>query len=105
MSTMVGGHGGNAHYARKALRRVVLGTAAVLLVPLLAMGFTREVNWTGLDFVAAAVLLLGAGAALEAILYKLPGTRQRLLGLGLLGLGFLYVWAELAVGVFFWLGS
>ncbi len=105
MSTMIGGHGGNAHHTGRALRRVVLGTAAVLLVPLLAMGFTQEVNWTALDFVVAAVLLLGAGAALEGILYKLPGTRQRLLGVGLLGLAFLYVWAELAVGIFFDLGS
>jgi hypothetical protein len=45
------------------IRRVLMGTAAILLVPLVAMRFTREVNWGPLDFVAAAVLLLWAELA------------------------------------------
>lgn len=105
MSTMIGGHGGNAHGSRKALLRVVLGTAAILLVPLVAMQFTREVNWTGADFFAAAVLLLGAGSVLDLLLRRLPNRRQRLVGAALLGLAFAYVWAELAVGIFFRFGS
>jgi len=105
MSTMIGGHGGNAHGSRKGLLRVVLGTAAILLVPLVAMQFTREVNWTGSDFLVAAVLLLGAGSVLDLLLRRLPNRRQRLAGAGLLGLAFAYVWAELAVGIFFHLGS
>ena len=103
MSTMIGGHGGNAH--DKGWLRVVLGTAAILLVPLVAMQFTSEVNWTGSDFLVAAVLLLGAGSVLDLLLRRLPSRRQRLAGAGLLGLAFAYVWAELAVGIFFHLGS
>lgn len=105
MSTMIGGHGGNAHGNGKRLLRVVLGTAAILLVPLVAMRFTSEVNWTGADFLVAAVLLLGAGGVLELLLRRLPERRQRLAGIGLLGLAFAYLWAELAVGIFFRLGS
>ena len=105
MSTMIGGHGGNAHGNGKGWLRVVLGTAAILLVPLVAMRFTGEVNWTASDFLAAAVLLLGAGSVLELLLRRLSNRRQRLLTAGLLGLAFLYVWAELAVGVFFGFGS
>ncbi|WP_313176106.1 hypothetical protein [Massilia sp.] len=105
MGTMIGGQGGNLHGSGKALRRVVLGTAAILLAPLLAMQFTNEVNWSGGDFAAAAVLLLGAGTALALALRTWPGTRQRLLATALLGLAFLYLWAELAVGIFFGLGS
>lgn len=105
MSTMIGGHGGNAHGSRKGWLRVVLGTAAILLVPLVAMRFTDEVNWSAGDFLVAAVLLLGAGAILDLILRKLPGTGRRLLAAGLLGLAFVYVWAELAVGIFFHFGN
>jgi len=32
--------------------RIVLGTAAILLVPLIAMQFTDEVKWDLTDFVA-----------------------------------------------------
>ncbi|HBI70100.1 MAG TPA: hypothetical protein DDZ22_14135 [Massilia sp.] len=85
--------------------RVVLGTAAILLVPLVAMRFTGEVNWTASDFLAAAVLLLGAGSVLELLLRRLPNRRRRLAGVGLLGLVFAYLWAELAVGIFFSFGS
>jgi len=105
MSTMMSGQGGNAHGSGRGLLRVAVGTGAILLVPLLAMQFTSEVNWTGLDFAAAAVLLLCAGGLLELALRTLRGTRQRLAAGALLGLAFLYAWAELAVGIFFHLGS
>jgi hypothetical protein len=45
--------------------RVALATACVLLVPLVAMQFTDEVDWGVADFVAAGVLLAGAGLLLE----------------------------------------
>lgn len=101
MRTSIGGHDGNM----QGWQRIVLGTAAILLLPLVAMQFTHEVQWTALDFAVAALLLLGAGSTLHLLLRKLPGTRQRLLGAGLLGLAFVYAWAELAVGIFFHLGS
>jgi len=105
MSTMIGGHGGNPHRSRRGLLRAVLGTAAILLLPLVAMQFTDEVNWSAADFLVAAMLLLGAGYGLDLLLRTFPGTGQRLAGAGLLGLAFLYAWAELAVGIFFGLGS
>jgi hypothetical protein len=45
--------------------RVALVTTAVLLVPLVAMQFTAEVDWSPLDFASAAVLLGGTGFLLE----------------------------------------
>ena len=41
--------------------RVVLATLMILLGPLVAMQFSHSVQWTGLDFGVAAVLLAGAG--------------------------------------------
>jgi hypothetical protein len=40
---------------------------AALAVPLVAMQFTQEVAWTASDFVLMAVLLGGAGLALEIV--------------------------------------
>lgn len=106
MNTLTGGHGDHAAgIGKKSVLRVLLGTGAILLVPLLAMQFTREVNWTGSDFLVAAVLLLVAGFALELAVGRLANMRQRLLWVGAIALGFVYVWAELAVGIFFHFGS
>ena len=50
--------------------RVALVTTAVLLVPLVAMQFTEEVNWSPFDFVFAAALLGGTGLLLELAVRK-----------------------------------
>ncbi|MBQ5950095.1 hypothetical protein [Massilia sp. ST3] len=82
------------------LLRVVLATACLLLVPLVAMQFTREVNWTGSDFVVAGILLGGTGCAWVLLSRLVRAPRERkLLGLVLLG-ALLVTWAELAVGIF-----
>ena len=74
--------------------------ALILLLPLAAMQFTDEVNWTTFDFAAAAVLLVGAGAAYEVAVRITRDPRRRLLiGAALMFLVAL-IWAEGAVGVF-----
>ena len=98
MNAMVGGSG-PARIGGKQFLRVLLGTAAILLVPLVAMQFTREVDWTGSDFVIAAVLLAGTGMLFEVAAAKLRSRRARVIALGVIGLGFVFVWAELAVGL------
>ena len=50
--------------------RVALVTTAVLLVPLVAMQFTEEVNWSLFDFAFAAALLGGTGLLLERAVRK-----------------------------------
>jgi len=106
MSTLTSGRGGNAPgLGKRSVLRVLAGTGAILLLPLVAMQFTREVDWTALDFVVAAVLLLGAGFALELAVGKLANMKQRLLWVAAIVLAFVYLWAELAVGIFFNLGS
>lgn len=83
----------------KNIVRIVLGTALILSVPLAAMVFTDEVNWSLFDFVIMGGLLLGTGFMYELIT-RIFGTRYRTgIALVLAGL-FLLIWAELAVGVF-----
>ena len=78
---------------------VLLGTALLLLVPLVAMQFTDEVVWTGSDFVIAGVLLAGTGLMYVAAA-RLLRTPQRRLALGIgMALLLALVWVELAVGL------
>jgi len=93
-----------AGFGRDVLR-VGAATALVLLAPLAAMRFTRAVNWTALDFGAAAVLLLLAGLACVRAARRPRPARTRVVTVMLLALAFAAVWIELAVGVFFTLGS
>jgi hypothetical protein len=58
--------------AYRSAVRVALATACILLVPLLAMQITDEVNWDLADFVFAAALLGGTGLLLELAARK-PG--------------------------------
>ncbi|MFN3790826.1 hypothetical protein [Massilia sp.] len=89
----------------RSLLTVAAVTAAILSIPLVAMQFTNEVNWTGSDFIAAGLLLASAGLVLTLALRRFRSTKQRLIAAAVVGLGFLYCWAEMAVGIFTNLGS
>lgn len=76
------------------------GTAALLvLLPLVAMQFTDEVNWTGADFIFAAVLIGGVGAIFE-LTVRMSRNHAYRAGVGFaLAAAFLIVWANGAVGM------
>lgn len=80
--------------------KALLAIPLLLLIPLVAMQFTAEVNWSPLDFLVMAVLLLGAFALLEAVVKIVKEKRQRMALAILVLAAFLLLWAELAVGVF-----
>ncbi len=82
----------------KSLTRLALATAVLLLIPLVAMQFTKEVDWTRSDFVIAGGLLFGAG--LTYVLVSRLGTNGAYrLGAGVaVAAGLLLVWGNLAVG-------
>ena len=75
-------------------------TALLLLLPLIAMQFTKEVNWTLSDFVVAGVLLFGTGLICELAIRKIKNTKYRIVTIKAVLLVLLLVWAELAVGIF-----
>lgn len=84
----------------RAAARVATLTALLLLVPLVAMQFSTEVNWAPGDFVAAGALLFGAGMA-WVLATRRARTAWHKVALALLVLMVLAtVWAELAVGLF-----
>ncbi len=78
----------------------MLAASMVLLLPLVAMQFTSEVQWSALDFVVAGILLFGTGLLIEMVLRKTKkGVLRVLAVLGVLLL-LLLTWLELAVGIF-----
>lgn len=72
----------------------------LLLVPLVAMQLSEEVNWNTADFLVAALLLAATGLLLEVILRKVKNTKQRIVLAAILFVFLVLVWAELAVGIF-----
>ncbi len=74
--------------------------AALLLLPLIAMLFTKEVHWTAFDFLVAGILLFGTGLAIEIALRKITGSNNRAIAVGAILLVLFLVWAEVAVGIF-----
>ncbi|MEL6811749.1 MAG: hypothetical protein AAFP76_10480 [Bacteroidota bacterium] len=85
---------------RKTRFVVILVTALVLLIPLIAMQFTNEVNWTLSDFMMGGALLLGTGFTLDFLIRKIKNRKHLVMASLFLILILLLVWAELAVGIF-----
>lgn len=83
----------------QSLVRLALVTAFLLLIPLVAMQFTAEVNWTFSDFVFAGVLLFGAGLTFILVARMSTNATYRVAaGVGVAA-GLLLVWANAAVGL------
>lgn len=73
--------------------------ALLLMLPLVAMQFTEEVNWTASDFVFAAVLFGSVGLAFELTVRKSPSFAYRLGAATAVIAAFLTVWVNAAVGM------
>lgn len=73
--------------------------AVVLLLPLVAMRFTDEVNWDMADFLVFGGLLVGAGVSYE-LAARMTGNIAYRAGAGVaLAAAFILVWVNGAVGI------
>ena len=83
----------------KRILRLLAIIAGLLLIPLVAMQFTHEVNWTLSDFFVMGSLLFMAGAAYEIVARRSNKTVYRgAVFLAILG-GLLLFWVNAAVGI------
>ena len=73
-------------------------TGIILLVPLIAMQFTSEVNWGAEDFIAMSILLFGMGSLFVGIARVTPRNYRVLVGAACVAVLFLF-WVHLAVGI------
>ncbi len=84
---------------KQRLIRILTIVVLILMVPLVAMLFTNEVNWSPFDFIIAGILLLTAGLLLDFVYRKVHKTLYKIVFLITIIFMFL-IWAELAVGIF-----
>ena len=102
-------HGGRVHHTsrkggvqvqNKNIVRIVLATAVILLIPVLAMQFTDEVAWNLTDFAVAGALLIGTGLFYELLASKMGNSWHRAILGVMLAAALLLIWIELAAGIF-----
>jgi hypothetical protein len=79
---------------------ILIITATILAIPLIAMQFTNEVKWNLTDFATAGALLLSTGLAIELVIRNLKTGTLRTIILVAILLALFLIWAELAVGIF-----
>lgn len=84
----------------KRLIGIVLMVALILLIPLIAMQFTKYVNWTLTDFAGMGILLLGTGLICEFVLRKVKKFEHQFVFIAAILVVLFLIWAELAVGIF-----
>ena len=87
-----------------SFKYVAAATLGLLLIPFIASLVTPEVNWSVMDFVIMGSLIFITGSTL-LITFRYIKRPARFITAGLGLCAFLYLWVELAVGVFFNLGS
>jgi hypothetical protein len=72
---------------------------SILSVPLVGMQFSDEVDWSLFDFVAAGVLIFGAGLTFELIARKTGNVAYRVATGLACATALLLIWINLAVGL------
>lgn len=83
----------------KSVVHVAIATVLLLLVPLVAMRFTNEVQWTALDFAVAGAMLFGAGLSFVLLTRKAGNITYRLAAALAVAAALMLVWGNLAVGL------
>jgi len=78
----------------------VLYPLLLLVIPLIGMCITEEINWSPFDFIIMGILILSVSIGINFTLNKTKNLKNRIIYIGILGLLFLLIWAELAVGIF-----
>lgn len=77
----------------------VVFTLLILSIPLIAMQFTSEVNWSVGDFIIMGILIFSTALAYVLISRYAPNFIYRAAIGAAIGTTFLMVWANLAVGL------
>ncbi len=85
---------------KKRLLIITAIVAAILLIPLIAMQFTDEVNWNLGDFLIGGSLLFALSLLIDVVVRKIKQSPYRFIIIATILVVFILIWAELAVGIF-----
>ena len=72
----------------------------LLLIPLIGMAISDEINWSVFDFIIMGFLLILLSIGINFVIKRVKNLKNRFLYIGILVLIFILIWAELAVGIF-----
>jgi hypothetical protein len=71
----------------------------LLLIPLIGMQLSDQVDWSLFDFILMGTLLLALGFGIHLISLKTKTYKKRIIFIAIAVLLFLFIWGELAVGI------
>ncbi len=72
----------------------------LLLIPLIGMAITDEINWSPFDFIIMGSLIIFLSIGIHFVSNREKNLKNRILYIGALVLIFMFLWAALAVGIF-----
>ncbi|HMP31449.1 MAG TPA: hypothetical protein PKD85_17745 [Saprospiraceae bacterium] len=82
--------------------RILIYTAPIMIlsIPLIAMHFTKEVEWTSFDFFIAGILIFTTAALIDYTIKTILPIKKAFIICSVIIVIFMFIWAELAVGIF-----
>ena len=78
---------------------IAVTTICLLLIPLISMQFSTEVNWTFSDFLFAGTLIFGTGLTFKVVTRNTSSNLFKIASASALGSGLFLIWANGAVGI------
>lgn len=101
MNTTMTNNSGNSGAARRVPWRLIGWSIPVglLMLPLIAMQFTQEVDWGVFDFILMGALMGMVGGGIELAVKLSRNVRYRVAAVLALMAGFLMVWVNMAVSI------
>ena len=84
---------------KKNIMYIAAAVVLILLIPLIAMQFTSEVQWSPADFVTVGILLFCIGLAYEFVRSRNNSVTYQMAAAGTLFTSLLIIWLTLAVGI------
>jgi hypothetical protein len=82
------------------MSRKVFYPLLLLIIPLIGMNFTNDIDWDLSDFIVAGLILLVFSLTANFIVLRISNRNRRVFFITILLILFILVWAELAVGIF-----
>jgi len=82
------------------MSRRIFYSLLLLLIPLIGMAITDEINWSPFDFIIMGSLLIFLSIGINFVINRTKNLKNRVLYIGILVIIFMLIWAELAVGLF-----
>lgn len=73
---------------------------SLLLLPLIGMFVSNQINWSFFDFFIMGILILSLSFGIKQVLKTTKNLKYRIPIIGIIVILFLLVWAEFAVGIF-----